>query len=139
MIPYGEHEITHGASPLSCAAALANLEVASDPEVLSTVADRGTAFRARLRERLDCLGVEHEVRGVGYVSGIAFPDPSTATGVYEKCLADGLVLRRSKVGERASVLQIKPPIITSEASMDSALDILVRATEVVAAEVGVQR
>ena len=139
VLTYGEHEITHGASPLSCAAALANLEIVSEPELLSTVARRGAAFRARLRQELTVVGLDHSVRGIGYISGIEFKDATTATSIYEQCLEEGLVLRRSKVGDRGCVLQIKPPIITSQDSFDAAVEIIAKVTRRVLSRIGGRR
>jgi acetylornithine/succinyldiaminopimelate/putrescine aminotransferase len=139
VLTYGEHEITHGASPLSCAAALANLEIVSNPDLLSTVAQQGSAFRSQLREALAILGPDLDVRGIGYISGVEFKDANIATKVYELCLEEGLVLRRSKVGERSCVLQIKPPIITSKGSFDKAIEILARVTRTVLVQNGGRR
>jgi 4-aminobutyrate aminotransferase-like enzyme len=139
VLTYGEHEITHGASPLCCAAALASLDILSNPDLLSAVARRGSAFRAQLREELAILSFDHDVRGIGYISGVEFKDENTATRVYELCIEEGLVLRRSKVGERACVLQIKPPMITSEDSFHTAIEILAKATRTALAQQGGRR
>lgn len=131
VLTYGEHEITHGANPLSCAAALATLDIVSQPDLLSIVARRGAAFRMQLREELTTVGLTHKVRGIGYISGLEFKNENIATRLHELCLEKGLVLRRSKVGERACVLQIKPPLITSKESLDTAIEVLARAARVV--------
>ncbi len=126
VLEYGEHEITHGAHPLSCAAALATVETLVETDLLAQVRANG----AYLFARLEALRREHpvvtDVRGIGYVMGVQLEDSPGGVVtriIMDHCLKAGLLLRVSKVGERSNVLQFKPPLVTTRESLDQAVSI----------------
>ncbi|MDR2862773.1 MAG: acetylornithine/succinylornithine family transaminase [Puniceicoccales bacterium] len=69
----GSHGATFGGNPLACAAALAVQEVISSENLIEKVTARSAVWRAdlaRVAGRYPAL--VREVRGVGYLSGLAF-------------------------------------------------------------------
>jgi len=127
VLDYGEHEITHGAHPLSCAAALANLRILTETNLLEQVRRLGGYLFDQLVELQREHSIVEEVRGIGFVLGLVLRNgtrESAGRELVESCLDSGLLVRLSKVGERGNVVQIKPPLVTSRDEIDRALDIL---------------
>lgn len=126
VLEYGEHEITHGAHILSCAAALANMHLLTASNLLESVRENGEYLRSLLRKLQSQHRSVSAVRGIGFINGLELDDPvgEMTEKISSYCLANGLLVRTSKVGERTNVLQIKPPLITSRESIEEAVSIL---------------
>jgi adenosylmethionine-8-amino-7-oxononanoate aminotransferase len=63
------HGVTFGGHPVSCAVALANLDIFERENLVGHVRDNAGAFRSTL-ERLHDLPIVGDVRGEGYFYGI---------------------------------------------------------------------
>lgn len=127
ILEYGEHEITHGAHPLTCAAALANLRLLSETDLLEHVRRLGSYLFTQLVELRKEHSIVEDVRGIGFILGLVLggtPNGAEGKRVVQSCLDAGLLVRLSKVGHRSNVLQIKPPLITTQQEIDRALEIL---------------
>lgn len=109
---YYGHSYTGNA--LGCAAALANLEVFEESQVLEEVERKGALIESRLREISKVL----EIRRVGLVIGF---DVAQGTGK-EVCqaLKNGGVLTRPIL----DTIVIMPPLVISEEEIDYLLDAL---------------
>ncbi|MGD9998420.1 MAG: aspartate aminotransferase family protein [Ilumatobacteraceae bacterium] len=118
--PTGSHGGTYGGNPMGCAAALATIELMSDPAFLANVDARGEQLRAGLRE----LQGEHEViaqvRGLGLMNGIEFTDPARVAAVTRHCLEEGRLILMN-AGTYGSCLRWMPPLIVNEREIDLAL------------------
>jgi 4-aminobutyrate aminotransferase/(S)-3-amino-2-methylpropionate transaminase len=123
---------TYAGSPVSCAAALAVLDVIESEGLLA----RADAIGARLRNRLlqasrrnDLVPIAH-VRGPGAMvafdviktRGAAEPDPETTKKVTARALEGGLVLL--SCGIHGETIRILVPLTASDALIDEGLDIL---------------
>ncbi|MDE2640428.1 MAG: aspartate aminotransferase family protein [Chloroflexota bacterium] len=120
---------SHSNDPLACAAGTASLDVIEQEDVPGTARRLG----AYLRSKLDALAARFEiigdVRGRGLLQGVelvrdrASKEPATAEGraVYERCLADGLIFSLRREG---AVLRFVPPVTTTEAQIDQAVEIV---------------
>lgn len=117
-LEYNEAEFTYGGQVLPCVAALAALEVLSDGSL--NVAGKSTVLDGRLRA---VCGAEPSlaVRRFGLIAGIQFSNYQQAERVYCKCLADGVILRRSS---HQSTLIIKPPLIVDVADLEWGCDVI---------------
>lgn len=103
---------TFGGNPVSCAAAMAVLDVLEEEELVSSAAETGAYALERLR------GLRHpviaEVRGAGLFFGIEFtgdgmaPAPEFTARVVEGMKARGVLLNR--LGRHANCLKIRPPM-----------------------------
>jgi 4-aminobutyrate aminotransferase len=121
--PTGAHGSTFGGNPVSCAAALATLDV---------LEEEGCYERAR---RLGRIGVERlgavpgpvDVRGVGLMIGVELADKATAEAVQQRCLDEGLIVLLCGPGE--NVLRLIPPLTIADDEFGQGLDILVAALE----------
>jgi hypothetical protein len=115
------HGVTFAGHPVSCAVALANLDVFEKENLLDNVRSNEAAFRATLEKLLD-LPIVGDVRGDGYFYGIELvKDKSTREtfsddeserllrGFLSQALFDaGLVCRADDRGD--PVIQLAPPL-----------------------------
>ena len=122
----GQHGSTFGGNPVSCAAALATLEVIEP--LLSHVRVIGSRMMDGLRdlaEQFDCIG---DVRGRGLMIGVEFvrnretrePDPKLVNRVIRLAFERGLLL----LGCGKSTIRIAPPLVVDEYDVDTGLQIL---------------
>ncbi len=129
------HGITFGGHPVSCAVALANLDVFDAERVLDNVLDHEAGFRARL-EQLRDLPIVGDVRGAGYFQALEMvPDQSSDarfTAEQREELLRGFLLPRfyesgliARADDRGDpVVQLAPPLVAGDAELDEITDIL---------------
>jgi adenosylmethionine-8-amino-7-oxononanoate aminotransferase len=123
------HGITFGGHPVSCAVALANLDIFEKEDLLGHVLSTEDAFRATLN-KLNDLPIVGEVRGDGYFYGIelvkdkvtreTFNDDESERllrGFLSGALFEaGLICRADDRGD--PVIQLAPPLIIDQAEFD---------------------
>ncbi len=124
---------TFGGNPLSCAAALAAIEMIERDGLV----DRSARIGATLLHRLSALAATHEVigdvRGRGAMVAVELvtdratkaPAPDAASRVMAAAHAQGLVLLRA--GSYDNVLRIIPPLVIPDHLLEEGLDILDKA------------
>ena len=123
------HGFTYAAHPVACAAGLANLAIIAREQLCAHVRALGPYFQQRLHELTD-LAIVGDVRGMGLLAGIEFvADRNTrqrfgdevAIGrrVTEACRSRGLVVR-----PLGSTIGISPPLIITQAEVDTLVEIL---------------
>jgi predicted acetylornithine/succinylornithine family transaminase len=112
----GDHGSTFAGGPIAARAALAALDVLSDPALLASVRELGERLRAGLRE----LEGVTDVRGRGLMVGVSLADGLDAAAVRDRCLEGGLVLNCPGPG----MLRLLPPLVIEEADVDRALEVL---------------
>ncbi|MEU6483699.1 aspartate aminotransferase family protein [Streptomyces sp. NPDC046887] len=115
------HSATFGGHPLSCAALPAALDAVEE------LAEHGAALADRLAAGLRDLGERHDEvmaghHGRGLLWGIDFTGPGAA-GEAVVALADKGLLVSPCLG-RPTTVRLLPPLVTTEAELDEALDIL---------------
>ncbi|MTD15552.1 aspartate aminotransferase family protein [Nakamurella sp. YIM 132087] len=129
------HGYTFGGHPVSCAAALKNLEIFEREDLLGNVSRNENAFRSTLEKLLD-LPIVGDVRGDGYFYGIELvKDKNTResfdAGDSERILRGfvsptlfehGLYCRADDRGD--PVVQVAPPLICGQAEFDEMEQIL---------------
>jgi len=132
---YFPHGITFGGHPVSCAVAMANLDIFDREGLNQRVRDNENAFRSTLEKLLD-LPIVGDVRGDGYFYGIelvkdkhtreTFNDEESERllrGFLSKALFDaGLYCRADDRGD--PVVQLSPPLICGQAEFDEMEQIL---------------
>jgi len=116
------HGITFAGHPVSCAVALANLQIFQDEGIIGHVQTNESAFRAALDDLAD-LPIVGDIRGVGYFYGIELVrDRDTRASFSDderehllrgflsnRLLELGLICRADDRGE--PVIQLSPPLI----------------------------
>jgi 4-aminobutyrate aminotransferase-like enzyme len=128
-----EYFNTFGGNPVSCAAALAVLDVLEDERLMANAARVG----GYLRQRLAALAERHpavgDVRGRGLFLGVDLvrdraskePDQALAARVAEAAKRDGVLLSTDGPGD--NVLKINPPLVLDREQAGRAADVLDRA------------
>ncbi len=118
--PTGSHGGTYGGNSMGCAAALATIEIMSDPAFLENVNARGEQLQAGIRE----LQAEHEViaqvRGLGLMVGTEFTDPARVAAITKHCLEEGRLILMN-AGTYGRTLRWMPPLVVTEGEIDLAL------------------
>ncbi|HYB98161.1 MAG TPA: aspartate aminotransferase family protein [Candidatus Limnocylindrales bacterium] len=127
------HVTTFGGHPVSCAAALAALEVMIEEDLPARAGRLGTWFGERLRARLRPPHVV-EVRQAGLLLGIEMASADIAAEFTRQCRSEGLLLGWTLHDDR--VVRLAPPLVISEAELDDASLRMERALARVAAEEG---
>jgi len=129
------HGVTFAGHPVSCAIAIANLDVFEKEDLLGNVRSNEAAFRATL-EKLNDLPIVGDVRGDGYFYGIemvkdkatkeTFTDDESERllrGFLSHALFDaGLVCRADDRGD--PVIQLSPPLTCTQEHFDEMEQIL---------------
>jgi 4-aminobutyrate aminotransferase len=130
--PPGGHGGTYGGNAVSCAAALATLDVFEDEALVARAETLGHRLLNGLREAAAGRSHVAEVRGRGLMIGIEFADPDTlaprpdlAKAVITEALAHRLLLLTC--GTWGQVVRIIPPLVTTEQEIDESVSILAEA------------
>jgi 4-aminobutyrate aminotransferase len=125
--PTGAHGSTYGGNPVSCAAALATIQLIRD-ELMSNAADVGGVLIARLKALAERQPLIREVRGLGMMIGIEFADAATADAVEIACFNRGLLTLRA--GD--STIRMSPPLVLNPEQAAAGLRIFEEACSEVA-------
>jgi 4-aminobutyrate aminotransferase len=125
----GGHGGTYGGNAVSAAAAVATLDVFESEGLVSRAEVLGHRLLSGLRESFGSHPLVAEVRGRGLMVGIEFaegpgltPRPDVAHALVREALSRHLLLL--SCGVWGQVVRIIPPLVTTEAEIDQALDIL---------------
>ncbi|MGF1429801.1 aspartate aminotransferase family protein [Kitasatospora sp. LaBMicrA B282] len=127
---------TFGGSPITCAAALANLRYLLEHDLQANARRTGTLLRAQLEAARLELPIVREVRGRGLMLGVALPDAATATATLEHARELGLLI--GKGGRGGEALRIAPPLSLTEAEALEGAKLLVEALRRADAERGAE-
>ncbi|WP_030486804.1 aspartate aminotransferase family protein [Micromonospora chokoriensis] len=129
------HGVTFGGHPVSCAVALANLEVFAREDLIGHVRANEDGFRATL-EKLYDLPIVGDVRGDGYFYGIELVKDKTTRETFNEAESErllrgflstalfqaGLYCRADDRGD--PVIQLAPPLIAEQQHFDEIEQIL---------------
>jgi 4-aminobutyrate aminotransferase len=118
--PKGSHGGTYGGNAIGCAAALATIEVMSDPAFMENVVARGDQLQAGLRELQQEHDVITQVRGLGLMVGTEFSDPGRVAAIQKHCLEEGHMIVMN-AGTYSKCLRWMPPLVVSEREIDLGL------------------
>lgn len=128
----GAHGGTYGGNVVSCAAANATLDVIEQEDLIANAEARGR----QLLDGLRAVGARHrtvgDVRGLGLMVGIELvdrtggdprkPDPDMVKKVVAGALERRLILLTC--GTFGQVVRVIPPLVTTAAEIDHAIDII---------------
>ncbi|GLY64583.1 aspartate aminotransferase family protein [Amycolatopsis taiwanensis] len=118
---------TYGGNAVSCAAALATLDVIEDEGLVDNAAARGQQLLEGARLVADKTPAIGEVRGLGLLIGSEFttadgkPDTATAQAAQQEAAKRGLLLLTC--GAYMNVVRMIPPLVVSSEQVDEALGI----------------
>lgn len=117
----GSHGTTFGGHPVSCAAALAEVNELLDRDLAGNAKKMGDYFAAKL----ETLPHVKEVRHQGLLVGVEFDDSINGVEVKHGCLDRKLLI--TAIG--AHIIRLIPPLIVSEEECDKAYEIIKEAVE----------
>jgi len=126
--PAGTHGGTYGGgSALAATAALTTIKVLQEEKLLKNTKQRGQqliTYLKKLQQHYPSMG---DVRGIGLMVAVEFtdangePDAATTARVIKSCTDQGLLLLGC--GSYKNVVRWIPPLVVTEAQLDTALQI----------------
>jgi 4-aminobutyrate aminotransferase len=119
--PKGSHGGTFGGNPIGCAAALATIDVLTEPGFLDNVNTRGTQLAAGLTKLASNDPRITQVRGLGLMIATEFTDAATCDAVRLHCLEQGKLILMS-AGTYGRTLRWMPPLVVDAHEISLALD-----------------
>jgi 4-aminobutyrate aminotransferase len=129
--PTGSHGGTYGGNPIGCAAALATIDVLTEPGFLDNVVERG----AQLMDGLRVLQAKHprilDVRGLGLMVGVQLDDAALVASIQEHCRRESKLLLMN-AGTDSTTLRWMPPLTVSADEIDLGLSAFEMALDAVA-------
>jgi 4-aminobutyrate aminotransferase len=131
----GGHGGTYGGNAVSCAAALATLDVIEDEQLAARAETLGTRLLDGLRQAAADNPHVAEVRGLGLMVGIEFADPETLAprpDLAKTTITDALIHRLLLMpcGTWGQVVRVIPPLVTTEQEVDQAVAIIGSAIQI---------
>ena len=118
---------TYGGNAVSCAAAIATLDVIQDEGLVENAAERGRQLLEGARVIADKTPAIGDVRGLGLLVGTEFttadgePDTATAQAAQQAAARSGLLLLTC--GAYSNVVRMVPPLVVNAEQVDDALRI----------------
>lgn len=117
----GSHGTTFGGHPVSCAAALAEVNELLDRDLAGNAKKMGAYFM----DKLKTLPHVKEVRGQGLLVGVEFDDTINGVDVKYACFDRKLLI--TAIG--AHIIRMIPPLILTEEDCDKAFEIIKESVE----------
>lgn len=110
------HLTTFGGHPLSCAAALAALDLLQEDGFMGHVKQMGE----RLKKQLQSHDAVKEIRGRGLMLALELNDPSTLMEVIHACRKEGLLLDWFLFNNKS--IRLYPPLTITEEEVDMVVE-----------------
>lgn len=123
----GTHGSTYGGNPVSCAAALATIDLI-EKELVGNAEAVGSIALERLRSLRSRFDVITDVRGVGLMIGVEFDSAEVADRVEKAAFERGALLLQA--GD--ATIRVSPPLVITEEQMRTGLEIFESACREVA-------
>jgi 4-aminobutyrate aminotransferase / (S)-3-amino-2-methylpropionate transaminase / 5-aminovalerate transaminase len=122
----GDHLSTFGGNPISCAAALANIEFMEKENLCGRATETGNYVMEKLRELQKHNPIIGDVRGLGLMIGVELvkdekltPATSEAESVREALFRQGVLVGVG--GVFGNVIRFQPPLIITRNQIDRAI------------------
>jgi 4-aminobutyrate aminotransferase len=125
----GSHGGTYGGNAVACAAAVATLDVIESEGLLANATRQGDRLMAGIRTAVEGRSCVAELRGRGLMIGIEFaqgdeltPRPDLAKALLHEAFDRKLLLL--SCGTYGQVVRVIPPLVTTDAEVDTAIGIV---------------
>ena len=118
----GAHGGTMTGNPVTCAAALANIEAIEEEKVLENVKALGEFALKKLKKLKKKNPKIKDVRGLGLMLAVEFETGEEVVDIRMKALEKGLVL--ISCGPKDNIIRIVPPLNIKKAQLNKGLKIL---------------
>jgi len=124
------HGTTFGGNPISCAAAIATIEVIREERLLENAKKNGAYLLDRLQDLKKKCPIISDARGIGLMTAIELTlshtrqgsNATTAKKVLTKALAKGLLMY--PCGLQGQTIRVIPPLTVTRTQIDQAITIL---------------
>jgi 4-aminobutyrate aminotransferase len=123
----GDHLSTFGGNPVSCAAALANIDFLEKENLAGRAAEVGNYARGKLHALQKHNPLIGEVRGLGLMIGVELvkdeqltPASAEAEAIRDALLRQGVLVGVG--GVYGNVVRFQPPLIITKQQIDQAVD-----------------
>ena len=123
----GDHLSTFGGNPISCAAALANINFMEKENLPARATETGNYAMTKLRALQKHHSLIGEVRGLGLMIGVELvkdekltPATAEAEAIRDALLRNGVLVGVG--GIYANVIRFQPPLIITRQQIDQAVD-----------------
>ncbi len=133
----GDHLSTFGGNPVSCAAALANIEFMEQENLPARATETGNYAMAKLRDLQKQNPLIGEIRGLGLMIGVELvkdekltPATSEAEAIRDGLLRQGVLVGVG--GVYGNVIRFQPPLIITRPQIDRAIAAFAAALQEVA-------
>ncbi len=123
----GAHGSTYGGNPLSCAAALASIDLIENG-LVQNAASTGAFLIEGLRQIQGRRPLIKDVRGLGLMIGVEFEDHDTMVAVELAAFRGGLLV----LGAGENVIRMAPPLVFRQDQAEVALEVFEEAVAEVA-------
>jgi 4-aminobutyrate aminotransferase len=128
----GDHLSTFGGNPISCAAAITNLEIIEEEKLSNQAEEKGYYIFEILNELKNKYDLIGDVRGKGLIIGIEIiknqknkiPAPEETEKLREFCRNNGILIGHG--GVKGNVLRIQPPITITNSQIDRVLEVITK-------------
>jgi len=124
----GDHLSTFGGNPVSCAAALANIQFLKDQDLPARATEMGEYAMIKMRKIQTQNPLIGEVRGLGLMIGVELvrdekltPASTEAEAVRDALLRQGVLVGVG--GVYGNVVRFQPPLVITREQMDHAIEI----------------
>jgi 4-aminobutyrate aminotransferase / (S)-3-amino-2-methylpropionate transaminase / 5-aminovalerate transaminase len=134
----GDHLSTFGGNPVSCAAALANINYMQKHNLPQQSLEKGKYTQEKLKglqQRFPLIG---DIRGLGLMIGIELvedaqktPATAKAEAVRSICVREGVLIGVG--GVYGNVVRLQPPLVITREQLDEALGAIEKALREVSA------
>jgi adenosylmethionine-8-amino-7-oxononanoate aminotransferase len=138
------HGLTFGGHPVSCAAALANLDIMLEEDLPSRAKEMGAYLRGELESALGNHPNVGDIRGVGLFLGVELvkdrstkeppSEPELLSWLTDHMRDEGLILRNDDRGDPTT--QLCPPLVITKDECDRVVDILHRSFDELGQKLG---
>jgi 4-aminobutyrate aminotransferase/(S)-3-amino-2-methylpropionate transaminase len=132
----GDHLSTFGGNPVSCAAALANIDFMEKTNLLGHTMEVGNYAIGKLRALAKTNPLIGDVRGAGLMIGVELvkdaqktPASAEAEAIRDYCLKNGMLIGIAGSG---NVVRFQPPLVITRQQIDQAMTIFTKALQEVA-------
>jgi len=124
----GTHASTFGGNPVSCAAALAVIDIIKNEKLLENSTQQGAYIMKRMKEFMKESEIVGDIRGKGLMIGVEIVEDKDSKKVAAE-KANEIMMRCWRQGVAIitcgkSTLRIAPPLVITRELVDSALDII---------------
>jgi 4-aminobutyrate aminotransferase len=126
----GDHLSTFGGNPVSCAAAMANIDYLLEEKLPEQAEKKGEYVMRKLEDMKQTRRIIGDIRGKGLMIGIELvrnretkePASHEATAVREACRKKSLLVGHG--GDKGNVFRLQPPLVISIEELDQAISIV---------------